>query len=428
MSSLVENLDVDYGSLRPPFGDVMTLQSDLDLQQVAVDKLPLSPAAFFHVFLSDTAVYSLPTFILSRDNHSDARVSRWKEHRTLSAPHADCLKQGWRRNGTEIGSSGGKTHPATLFDSYQALGAVRRDVHYVMPLDAPIGPDKTRMFKSQIAFVLPSPLDTSPSLVLASVCCTPDAPFGDNFYVAEVWRVSPVPGPNGLVYSMFEAYAGANVFNRPWKLRPFLGTLVGRTKLDATAMHNDILSKYKAFLTSSAGAAVVTDLTACAAVIALPPLVLTPEVVAERLKSIEVTTTAVPEQGETSGVQPGLDSTSLVPPQLTNSAGESVKVVPVTSPNMEATSSATQNSALKPVNDVLSGNGSSSSFSLSTVWIFIALLVVIGLLGVLLLRVEMANAKLDLITREYELQSVMLTKLLSARTGVVDTNDFPILE
>jgi hypothetical protein len=66
-----------------------------------------------------------------------------------------------------------------------------RDVHWVTPVNAVIGPPTSRLQETQRYHL------TESLLTVETVSITPDVPYGDCFYVESRWIVERVPGPPG---------------------------------------------------------------------------------------------------------------------------------------------------------------------------------------------------------------------------------------
>jgi hypothetical protein len=203
-----------FGKNQPTVADPVAAH-DVEMAEVVTAAFPCSAATLWSHFFADAAPRGFVHFhaIIKQDH--DVRASAW-----LPAPVPGYLSS----------PPAGKVQKQLITPPPSQYAV--REFAINTPLSSPIGPARIDMYKQQRAALTQT--DAGVAISIVNTSFTPEAPFGENFYILENWRIEDTAQGCSL-----RMWTGVVITDRPWKMRPFISTLVSRAKEDSGKQYNE---------------------------------------------------------------------------------------------------------------------------------------------------------------------------------------------
>jgi hypothetical protein len=192
---------IDFGSDIPPLDDYLGWESD----EIADHILACTSQRFFQLFLSDSAKFSLREFHCTRPE-TEFRCTPWREN------------------------SGNPT----------TEGQFQRDIAYKMIVPTPVGPPATKVHRTQRYF------PQNNGFLVDSSTVTPDITFGDCIFTLERLICCDLEGKPG--FCSVKMASGVKFRSKPWRIKPFIGIIKGKTKEDTKKYAESWLSQCENYL------------------------------------------------------------------------------------------------------------------------------------------------------------------------------------
>jgi hypothetical protein len=167
----------------------------------------------WETFLSNTSVHGFPKFYQNVRKEQNIRISQWHQYTPDSDKSTDPL------------------NPLAGASEY-----LIRQVAFNSALNAPMGPPRVDILKRQVCALFKKD-NKVVGMKLIGISATPDAPFGKEFFVCELFNFVPVGNGEKLTASLkMGAYFPAAI---GWGLKMIAGTLKSRVKSDGTGQHQE---------------------------------------------------------------------------------------------------------------------------------------------------------------------------------------------